>query len=252
MNHLILAYWRHAEKHYRGTDGKPTQELANIRDAIRPLRKLYGSTKTVDFGPLALRSIQQELIRADLCRTTINARINRIRRVFKWAVGVQLVPPSVHQAIQAVPGLLKGRTDARESEGIRPVAIEQVEATLPYLSRVVGTMVRLQLLMGCRAEEVMIMRGCDLTPGEPTWEYRPQRHKTAWRGQGTGHHPGAQGPGDRQGIPRARPPGLPFQPSRRGRGSPCKAGREAEVEAHAFGDRREVQDDAGPWSCRPL
>jgi hypothetical protein len=29
----------------------------------------------------------------------------------------------------------------------------------------------------------MIMRGSDLTPGEPNWEYRPAWHKTAWRGK---------------------------------------------------------------------
>src|SRR5271157_363513 len=114
INELILAYWQHAEKHYRGTDRRPTQELENMRDALRPLHKLYGSALVTDFGPLALRTIQQSLARSGLCRTTINARINRIRRVFKWAVGVEIVPPSVHQALQAVPGLQKGRTDARE------------------------------------------------------------------------------------------------------------------------------------------
>ena len=103
--------------------------------------------------------------------------------MFKWAVGVEMVPPSVHQALQAVPGLQKGRTDAREPEAIKPVPIERVEATLPHLNRVVAAMVRIQLLTGCRAEEVMTIRGCDLTPGEPNWEYRPAWHKTAWRGK---------------------------------------------------------------------
>lgn len=28
------------------------------------------------------------------------------------------------------------------------------------------------------------MRGRDLTPGDPTWEYRPGRHKNRWRGRG--------------------------------------------------------------------
>jgi integrase len=94
-----------------------------------------------------------------------------------------MVPPSVHQALQAVPGLQKGRTDARESEEIKPVPIEHVEATLPHLNPVVAAMVRIQLLTGCRAREVMTMRGCDLTPGELNWEYRPAWHKTAWRGK---------------------------------------------------------------------
>lgn len=28
-----------------------------------------------------------------------------------------------------------------------------------------------------------MMRGCDLTPVEPTWTYRPASHKSAWRGR---------------------------------------------------------------------
>ncbi len=45
-------------------------------------------------------------------------------------------------------------------------------------------MVRLQLLTGCRAGEIMALRGADLLPGEPNWEYRPASHKSAWRGKG--------------------------------------------------------------------
>jgi integrase len=183
ISELILAFWRHAETHYRGPDGRPTQELENLRAAIRPLRKLYGTTPAADFGPLALRSIRQELVRSGLCRTTVNARINRIRRVLKWAVGMELIPPSVHQALQAVPGLQKGRSDAPEPEEIEPVPVDRVEATLRHLSPAVAAMVRVQFLTGCRAEEVMTMRGRDLTRGEPNWEYRPASHKTAWRGK---------------------------------------------------------------------
>ena len=183
ISQLILAFWRHAEKHYRRPDGEPTQELENLRTALRPLRKLYGSSPAADFGPLALRSIQQELIRSGLGRTTINAMINRTRRVFRWAVGLELLPPAVYQALQAVPGLQKGRTDAREPAGVQAVPIECIEATLPHLNPVVAAMVRVQLLSGCRAEEVMTMRGRDLTRGAPNWEYRPTWHKTAWRGK---------------------------------------------------------------------
>jgi integrase len=49
------------------------------------------------------------------------------------------------------------------------------------MPRPVAAMVRLQFLTGCRTEEVLAMRGCDLTPGEPNWEYRPGHHKSEWR-----------------------------------------------------------------------
>src|SRR5262249_45272284 len=54
---LILAFWNHAEQHYRYPDGTPTGELGNLRDALRPLKELYGLTLARDFGPLALRSV---------------------------------------------------------------------------------------------------------------------------------------------------------------------------------------------------
>jgi hypothetical protein len=38
INELILAYWRHADRHYRGADGTPSGELDNMRDALRPVR----------------------------------------------------------------------------------------------------------------------------------------------------------------------------------------------------------------------
>src|SRR4051812_29865554 len=61
VNDLLLSFWTHAEEHYRKPDGRPTGELQNLRDALRPLRRLYGRTDVDAFGPLALRALQQEL-----------------------------------------------------------------------------------------------------------------------------------------------------------------------------------------------
>src|SRR4051794_27708530 len=35
VNEVLLAFWRHAEQHYRGADGKPTSQLAEYRQMIR-------------------------------------------------------------------------------------------------------------------------------------------------------------------------------------------------------------------------
>src|SRR5262245_61635808 len=79
---LILAYWRWAEQHYVDDQGGPAQELDNVHLALRPLNRLYGDTPATAFGPLALRAIQADLCKS-LARKTVNARIDRIRRVFK-------------------------------------------------------------------------------------------------------------------------------------------------------------------------
>jgi integrase len=183
IDELILAFWRHAEGHYRKPDGSPSGELDNLRAALRPLRRLYGHTPAREFGPAGLRAVRAEMIAAGLGRTTVNARINRLRRVFKWAASVELISAAIVQALQTVPGLQRGRSQVKEPAGIRPVPVEQVEAALPFMPRPVAAMVRLQLLTGCRTGEVLTMRGCDLRPGDPTWEYRPSSHKNAWRGQ---------------------------------------------------------------------
>jgi integrase len=128
--------------------------------------------------------VRDEMVRSGLSRTTVNARVNRIRRVFRWAASVELVPVTVAEALKPVAGLMLWRSDAPESRPVEPVPVEHVEATLRFLSRPVAAMVRLQLLLGCRTEEILTMRGRDLALGEPNWVYRPRSHKNAWRGQG--------------------------------------------------------------------
>jgi hypothetical protein len=183
VNEVILAFWHHAEQHYRRPDGTPTGELDNLRDALRPLKALYGHTLARDFDSACLEAIQEKLVRGGgLCRTTINARVNRLRRVFRWAVRKRLVPVEVIRSIATVPGLQSGRTAAPEPEGVLPVAADDVNATLPFLPAPVGAMVNLQRLTACRAGEVMIMRAMDLTMSEPVWTYRPASHKNKHRG----------------------------------------------------------------------
>src|SRR5262249_26118022 len=92
-------------------------------------------------------------------------------------------PPEMLTNLSTVPGLQRGRSQAREPDGIRPVAWRHVEATLPFLPRPVAAMVQVQWLCGCRAGEVMSMRGRDLTAGEANWVCEPASHKNAWRGK---------------------------------------------------------------------
>jgi integrase len=131
---------------------------------------------------LALRALRDEMVRSGLCRNTVNARVNRARRLFKWGVGVELVPPSVYQALQAVPGLLRGRSEAPEAKPIQPVPEEHVDQTLPFLPSPVRAMVELQRLTGCRQGEAMGMRAIDLTMSGPVWISRPASHKNRHRG----------------------------------------------------------------------
>ena len=190
LNEVILAYWRHAVAYYRHADGTPTSETDAIRLALRPLKRLYGHTPAAAFDSLALEALREEMIRGGRCRNRVNKDISRVRRMFRWAASKRLVPDSVHVSLATVEGLKAGRSAARETAPVRPVAEAVVEATLAYMRPQVAAMVKLQLLAGMRPGEVVVMRGMDLEMTGKIWAYRPGsdqglhgKHKTAHRGQ---------------------------------------------------------------------
>lgn len=181
IEQLLGLYWQFAKVHY-SHEGRPTKELTCMKYALRPLRKLYASLPACEFGPLALKAVRQSMVDADLCRNLVNNRTNRIKRVFKWAVSEELVPVAVYQALRTVTGLAYGRTNARETRPVRPVADAHVTATLPFVSPQVATMIQLQRLTGMRPEDVVTMRGSEIDTTGEVWLYQPYHHKNRWRG----------------------------------------------------------------------
>jgi integrase len=190
---LLAAFLARSETHYRDQDGNPTTEVANYRMALRPVRHLYADLPAADFSPLKLKAIRRLMLdgythpkygeQPSLARKVVNQRIGRITRVWKWAVSEELVPVAVYQELKSVEGLAKGRTEARETEAVTPVAVPHVEATLPFLLPPVQAMVRLQMHTGMRPGEVCAMRACDIDMTGKVWLYRPRQHKTAHRGK---------------------------------------------------------------------
>jgi integrase len=117
-----------------------------------------------------------------VARGVVNNRVGRIKRVFKWAVAEELVPPSVHHGLQAVGGLRFGRSEARETEPVKPAAEEHVLALLPFVAPPVAAMIQLQWLTGMRSCELVIMRPCDIDMTGDVWIYEAYDHKNRWRG----------------------------------------------------------------------
>jgi len=175
---LVLRYYRFAQGEYVDENGKPTDEVTSIRIALRRLRKLYGNTLADDFGPKALKIVQEGMIKEGLSRKYINDSVNRIRRAFKWAVSEQLLSPRVHQALQTVEGLRKRRDKARKTKPVRPVTDDVVERTIQHASHVVADMVRFQRLTSARPGEVCIIQPGLIDRSKEVWEFWPARHKT--------------------------------------------------------------------------
>ncbi len=202
VTELIARYWRFAKTYYV-KDGKPTSEVHSIRLALRFVRRLYGGTPAGEFTPKKLKAVREAMItheitrkvkgadeetgavtwerkvvRKGMARKCINKLIGRMKRMYAWAVEEELLPVEIHAALLRVKGLKRGKTAARETPRVRPVLDEHVTVVLPLVPEMVRTMIQVQLLSGCRPQEVVQMRGADIDTTNPIWEYRPRRHKT--------------------------------------------------------------------------
>jgi integrase len=181
---LVARFWTHAETFYRHPDGTQTGEAGNFKQALRPLNSLYGDTRAADFGPKCLRAIQNEMIRMGWARNHINKQLSRIKTVFRWAAERELIPGAVYHALRSVAGLKAGRSEARETEPVRPVPEGFITAIESHVSAQVWAMIQVQLLTGCRPGEVVVMRTRDLNMSGKVWTFAPQRHKGQHRGHG--------------------------------------------------------------------
>jgi len=84
----------------------------------------------------------------------------------------------VHQALLRVKGLKKGEIVGARETPDQASPDEVVLATLPHLSPIVQVMVQVQILCGCRPQDIVEMKAADIDTRGSIWEYRPARYKT--------------------------------------------------------------------------
>ncbi len=187
ISELVHAYYTWAKTNYR------FDSLHSFRMALRVVRRYFGSTPAIEFGPNRLRLVRDRMIlgeaddkrtRKPWSRTTVNHAVHRVCAMFKWAASHEMLPVSVYQQLKTVPALQRGRSAARESEPVRPVSIEFIDAVRPFLSRQVNALIDLQLLTGARGGELLRLRPIDIVMDERKgiWSVTPIDHKTAYRG----------------------------------------------------------------------
>ncbi len=187
VNGIIRDYWRWAKSYYSPSEG------TSIKQALRVLRKLFGSTPAIEFGPNRLRLVRDDMVKGDptgdsprkpWSRKYVNGQIHRVCAIFKWAAAHEMLSASVYQQLKTVPALKRGRSTAHEADPIGPVSLDYVNAIRPRLSRQVNALIDLQLHTGARGGELFTLRAIDITMDDRKgiWTISPTDHKTAHHG----------------------------------------------------------------------
>jgi integrase len=172
---IVQAYRQYAEKTYL----PPSTETVRIKYATGPLIEFCGDIEADAFTPVHLKRYQDYLIdKYDLCRKTINDRVNVIKRVFKWAASELLVSPYVFTGLSTVENLHRGRSTAREGRKVLPVDEKHIKALVPFLSDTAADMMMVQYYTGMRSGEICQMTAAQIEMTKGVWLYRPARHKT--------------------------------------------------------------------------
>jgi integrase len=171
MRELVERYQAWAERTY---PIGPRSEYANLRAATQ---LAISDQPAEEFAPSDLKAIMGRMAVAKRSRGYVNAVAARIKRMFRWAVHESLVPPAVLHALQALPGLRRGRSAAVESAQRLPVEWDAVEAVLPQLSPTVAAMVLLHWHTGVRSQSICHAKREQFDTSCQPWEWRPI-HKT--------------------------------------------------------------------------
>lgn len=178
INEIALLYEEYAHGYYV-KNGVVTREGEQVSEMLRLVLRHHGEDELAEFGPVRLKELRERMITEfNWSRKYINETVNRIRRLFSWACENELASPTVHQALQTVAGLKKGRSGARETKKVTVVADAIVDATLKHAPEIVADMVRFQRLTSARPGEVCEIRPCDIDRSEEIWVYEPAAHKT--------------------------------------------------------------------------
>ncbi|MEM7227287.1 MAG: tyrosine-type recombinase/integrase [Planctomycetota bacterium] len=184
VERLITSFMLYAQDTYTQRQGRSRSEVSNCREAVRCLGLMYGDFLAADITSYEMKRVREYMVDRGWCRSTINKRMSRIKRMFKWAAGESLIDGSVYHGVRSVEALKPGRSAAPEPTDVKPVPVEDYRAILPHVSENVNCILRLLFWTGMRPEEACQMSGCDIDRSRAdVWVYKVPKHKTQWAGK---------------------------------------------------------------------
>lgn len=182
---LLASDWMNFCEGEYGLKGSEYQKCRFAADALvnaaesdaEDAPRLFAWLAPDEFGPKQLKKLQQILAAKQLTRRYINAQVERLKRMFRWAVSEQLIPAAVHQALETVDGLRARRSTAKESTKRQPVPWEHVAAVLPFVNETIRDMLKIQWILGVRGKSLRMATKAQFRTDVEPWEWRAQ-HKT--------------------------------------------------------------------------
>ena len=159
--------------------GRITSEVYGYRAALGQLNDLYGDTEAASFGPTQFRALIVQWVKLGLSLTTVNNYRSKVICCYQFAVGRELVGPTVLAALEQVESLVRGRSKAPAPEPVESAPDRDIDKLLPFLhddperQAVLADLVRLQRATGMRPSEVLTLRVEDLDCSRSPWLYRP-------------------------------------------------------------------------------
>lgn len=209
VDEICGLYIERCSTYYRRHDGTPTSEAQVCQCALRTLREMFGERPAAELQHSDVLALRDALVRRGLCRKTVNSYIERVRRMWAWALDEGHITATRKAELTQVKPLAAFRSEARETEPVKSVPDADMDATLSLLAQNLADTVRVQRFTGTRPSEVCLMSWADIDTSRTPWVYRPSQHKTQWRGQ---MRAVLIGPRARAILERYRRFGIPFSP----------------------------------------
>ena len=171
------------ETYYRHKDGTQTGEAWGCQNAVRLLREMYGKRPAAELQHADMLAVRDALVRSGIARVTVNRYMERVKRLWRWALDEGHITATQKAELSQVQNLKAFRSAAHETEPVRPVDDAAIEATCAAMARNTADLVRVQRLTGMRPGEACGLRWCDIDTTRTPWVYRPAHHKTEWKGK---------------------------------------------------------------------
>ena len=171
---MVRKYLEHCEDYY-GTG--PRSTTAAVELAVRPLVALCGHLDGLALSDL--KRIRLAMLEANLARSTINARIDKIVRMFRWLECEDYVPPGTYHRLRTLAHLKRGRSKAVDPPKRQPVDARTVQATLEKCPPLLQDMLAVQWFTGCRSGSLVAAHSDQFICDNTHMSWHP-KHKTAY------------------------------------------------------------------------